>query len=179
MQIIWFRSPTFRKWRDYSWTKILPIWCIVVPIVTHIKKEYAFLNFFFLQPSESTVKISDCDLFPDHAHYYNYTSLFWQRKSCSQYHGVAFGGIVKALSLTSGNLLCERVSSICHKRDRGFNQSLWETLYQKGCKSMKMRCFCAWVIIDPMKHVEKQWRGEGMWCCEESAAEKNECEMPE
>lgn len=52
-------------------------------------------------------------------------------------------------------------SSICHKRDRGFNQSLWETLYQKGCKSMKMWCFCAWVIIDPMKHVEKQKRERG------------------
>ena len=63
--------------------------------------------------------------------------------------------------MTSGNLLCERVSSICHKRDRGFNQSLWETLYQKGCKSMKMWCFCAWVIIDPMKHVEKKRRERG------------------
>lgn len=63
MQIIWFRSPTFRKWRDYSWTKILPIWCIVVPIVTHIKKEYAFLNFFFnLQKVRWRYQISICFL---------------------------------------------------------------------------------------------------------------------
>lgn len=178
MQIISFRSHS-RKWRDYFRTKILPIWCIVVPNSNSHQERICFLELFFpnLQQVRWRYQISICFL----------TMLITIITQASSGNGnrvpntmvLPLVGLLRLCLWLREICYAKEFSSICHKRDRGFNQSLWETLYQKGCKSMKMWCFCAWVIIDPMKHLERQRRERGMWCCEESAAEKNECEMPE